>query len=138
MIPSSLAGAVRAPKSADFAEGVAISASILCLIHCLALPLLLAGSPWLSHALALPFDMHLWIVLIAGPVSAWLLLTAARRQRIGVFIAGLAGLGALVLALVLPVPEPVETAMSTLGSLMLAGAHVGNWLARHGPGQRCA
>ncbi|MCG6113437.1 MAG: MerC domain-containing protein [Paracoccus sp.] len=138
MIPDSLAGAARPPRTADVAEGVAISASILCLIHCLALPLLLASSPWLSRKMDLPFDAHLWIVLIAGPVSAWLLLSAARQHRMGIFAAGAAGLGCLVLALVLPVSEPMEAVISTLGSLMLASAHVANWMARHDQGRRCA
>ncbi|MDM7956630.1 MerC domain-containing protein [Blastomonas sp.] len=133
-----LTATARPARTADVAEGVAISASILCLIHCLALPVLLAGSPWLSRTMDLPFDAHLWIVLLAGPVSAWLLSRAARQHRIGIFAAGIAGLGCLVLALILPVSEPMEAVISTLGSLMLASAHVANWMARHDQGQHCA
>ncbi|MFN3473325.1 MAG: MerC domain-containing protein [Blastomonas sp.] len=137
MITENVTAAARPARTVDVAEGVAISASILCLIHCLALPLLLASSPWLSRNMALPFDAHLWIVLLAGPVSAWLLLRAARQHRIGVFAVGLAGLGCLVLALILPVSQAMEAVISTLGSLMLASAHITNWMARHDHGPRC-
>ncbi|PXW79387.1 MerC mercury resistance protein [Blastomonas natatoria] len=120
-----------AGKTTDIAEGLAIAASLLCLAHCLILPVLLASSPAVSRALDLPFDLHLWIVLIAGPVSLWLLVSAARQQRIFVMAAGLAGLGMLVLALVLPVTETGEIAISSMGSVSLAFAHVSNWLTRH-------
>jgi hypothetical protein len=138
MVPDRLTVAARPARTADVAESMAISASVLCLIHCLALPMLFASSPWLGRNLGLPFDAHLWVVLLAGPVSAWLLLKAASQQRIGVFIAGFAGLCALVLALVLPVSGPMEAVISTLGSLTLAAAHIANWMARHDHRQRGA
>ncbi len=120
-----------APKTTDLAEGVAITASLLCLAHCLLLPLLLAWSPTVSRTLDLPFDLHLWIVLLAGPVSLSILLKAARHKRLLVMSAGLTGLGLLVLALVLPVTEPMEVAISSTGSVLLAIAHLTNWFARH-------
>ncbi|MBA4780405.1 MAG: MerC domain-containing protein [Blastomonas sp.] len=121
----------HAPKAADVAEGAAISASLLCLAHCLVLPLLLASAPALSQSLALPFDLHLWIVLLAGPVSLWILIRAAWQRRHGILLLGLCGLSLLMAALVLPVTERQEIVISSIGSLSLAFAHIANWLARH-------
>ncbi|WP_052129892.1 MerC domain-containing protein [Sphingomonas sp. 35-24ZXX] len=119
------------PRASDLAEGLAISASILCLAHCLFLPLVLAWSPALSRTFDLPFDLHLWIVLIAGPVSLTILVRAAKRARMGILVTGVAGLSLLVLALVLPVTDMQEIAISSIGSMLLAMAHLANWAARH-------
>lgn len=119
------------PRASDLAEGLAISASILCLAHCLFLPLVLAWSPALSRTFDLPFDLHLWIVLIAGPISLTILVRAAKRARMGILATGVAGLSLLVLALVLPVTEMQEIAISSIGSMLLAMAHLANWAARH-------
>jgi hypothetical protein len=118
-------------RPTDLAEGVAITASLLCLAHCLFLPLLLAWSPALSEALDLPFDLHLWIVLLAGPISLLILLKAARQQCLWIMACGLSGLGLLVAALVLPVTATQEIAVSSLGSVLLAIAHLANWAMRH-------
>lgn len=118
-------------KPVDLAEGIAITASLLCLVHCLFLPLLLAWSPAVTRALDLPFDLHLWIVLIAGPMSLWILLKAARQQRLPIMLTGVAGLGLLAFALVVPVTETMEIAISSIGSVLLAAAHLANWMARH-------
>jgi len=119
------------PRASDLAEGLAISASILCLAHCLFLPLVLAWSPALSRTFDLPFDLHLWIVLIAGPISLTILVRAAKRARVGILATGVAGLSLLVLALVLPVTDMQEIAISSIGSMLLAMAHLANWAARH-------
>lgn len=119
------------PRTADMAEGLAITASLLCLVHYLFLPLALAWSPAFSRAFDLPFDLHRWIVLIAGPVSLMILMKAAKQNRTAVFATGLLGLGLMVLALVLPLTGSAEVAISSLGSILLALAHVRNWLARH-------
>lgn len=131
MLNSKRDGIDSAGRTTDVAEGLAIGASLLCLAHCLVLPLLLAWSPAVSRTLDLPIDLHMWIVLLAGPVSLWLLVSAARQQRVFILAAGLAGLGLLVMALVLPMTEIGEIAMSTTGSVLLAAAHVANWLTRH-------
>lgn len=119
------------PQPVDLAEGIAITASLLCLVHCLFLPLVLAWSPAVTRVLDLPFDLHLWIVLIAGPMSLWILLKAARQNRLSIMLTGVAGLGLLVLALVVPVTEMMEIAISSVGSVLLAAAHLANWTARH-------
>ena len=50
-------------------DGMAIAGSALCLIHCLALPLIIAWLPALSDWLSWPESVHLWILLAALPLS---------------------------------------------------------------------
>lgn len=118
-------------KSTDAAELFAISGAFLCLVHCLFLPVLLASLPAVNQALFPGVDLHLWIVLIAGPISAWLLVSAVQQHRLAILPAGATGLGLLALALLLPLTVGQETAMSVCGSVLLAGAHITNWLVRH-------
>lgn len=127
--PKATPGSV--PKTADLAEGAAIAASVLCLVHCLFLPVLLAWAPALSQSLELRVDLHLWIVLLAGPISLAILIRAARHQRHAIMALGLFGLSLLIAALALPVTEGQEIVVSSIGSLSLAIAHLANWLARH-------
>lgn len=118
-------------KSTDAAELFAISGAFLCLVHCLFLPVLLASLPAVGQTLFPDVDLHLWIVLIAGPISAWLLASTVQRNRPAILSAGAAGLGLLALALFLPLTDRQETAMTVCGSVLLAGAHITNWLMRH-------
>lgn len=118
------------PLPTDAAEGFAIGAALLCLIHCLLLPLLLAWTPTLGQALVPQIDLHLWLVMIVGPVSAWLLISVVRQHRLPLLAAGFAGLGLLILALVVPLTAGQETLMSVTGSIMLAATHATNWALR--------
>ena len=119
-----------APLPTDAAEGFAIGGALLCLVHCLALPLLLAWTPTLGRALNPAIDLHLWLVMIVGPVSAWLLISVVRKHRLPLLTAGFAGLGLLILALIVPLAAWQETVMSVTGSVMLAATHAINWALR--------
>ncbi len=118
------------PLQTDAAEGFAIGGALLCLVHCLLLPLLLAWTPTLGQALDPQIDLHLWLVMIVGPVSAWLLLSVVRHHRLVLLSAGFAGLGLLILALIVPVTARQETLMSVTGSSLLAATHAINWALR--------
>lgn len=120
-----------AKRPTDAAEGLAIGGALGCLVHCLLLPVLVAWIPSAGRALSPSFDLHFWLVLIIGPVSAWLLANAVRRYKAPILAAGLGGLGLLILALVLPLSAQQETLLSVAGSIMLAGAHIANWAVRH-------
>lgn len=110
-------------------DSLAIGASTLCLIHCLALPILIVAVPTLATFLALPEAFHLWAFALAVPTS--LLAMAAGRRRHGqrrpVLLAavGLALLGAGALL----VEGAAETVLTVAGGLTLAVAHALNWRA---------
>lgn len=114
----------------DAAESIAVGGALLCLLHCLFLPVLLAWLPAIGRAWIPTVDLHLWLVVIVGPMSAWLLLTAVRSHKTVVLAAGFTGLSLLILALMVPVSPSTETLMSVTGSILLAGAHSANWVLR--------
>jgi hypothetical protein len=118
------------PLPTDAAEGFAIGGALLCLVHCLFLPLLLAWAPTLGHVLNPAIDLHLWLVMIVGPVSVWLLLSVVRLHRLPLLVAGFAGLGLLIFALTMPATARQETLMSVTGSVLLAATHAINWALR--------
>lgn len=121
----------RAHRPIDAAEGFAIGGAILCLVHCLFLPVLLAWMPMVGTMVDPRFDFHLWTVILVGPLSAWLLLSMIHHRRKLLLTLGFAGLALLILALLMPLSEGQEVIMSVCGSILLASAHLFNWRFRH-------
>lgn len=107
-------------------DRVGMALSVVCLVHCLALPPLLALLPLLGDV-AIPGFTHdtewfhaallLPVLLISGPV---LYRAAARQRSIGVL--GLLGGAALFGALLAP-SLFWEHAITILGACLLLGAH---------------
>ena len=119
-------------------DGFAVTASILCLIHCLILPALLLALPVLATMLAVPESFHAIAFALALPTSALAIASGYRRhrRRWPVVVAGagltLLGVGAFAIEM-----EGVERAVSSAGAVLLAVAHVGNGRAlSHGTGAR--
>lgn len=113
-------------KLIRFADYAGIAASMLCLAHCLAMPLLLAVFPLLGMGGA---HHHLHDVLLLGVtvpvllalVPGWL----AHRDPAPPLL-GLAGLGALLVAVLFAGPafgQGAETALAVLSSVLLIAAH---------------
>ncbi len=112
--------------------GAALSG--LCLLHCLAGPLILglaAGAAVDHHAL---HGLHAGLALMVVPVSGWALIGGVcRHRRAMVLVAGVAGL-----ALVLTPIAGLETRLghgpalilTALGSLVLIAAHRWNMCLR--------
>jgi hypothetical protein len=125
---SRLAAQVRT----DWIERVAFSAALLCLIHCLALPVAIAALPALSRVLALPENAHAWLLLLAVPASTLALIGGGfARERRGLLILGSAGIVMLASGALIFGASPAETPVTVAGSLMLAFAHLSNWRRRH-------
>ncbi|SOB87275.1 MerC mercury resistance protein [Sphingomonas guangdongensis] len=113
-----------------FFDVVAIGASALCLLHCLALPAAILLLPALAVFLQVPESFHLAALAVAVPTSAVALGAGYRThetaQAIGVALPGIALLawGALMAQGV-----AAETGSTVAGALLLALAHVLNWRA---------
>lgn len=95
--------------------------SFLCLIHCLVLPWMAALLP---IALLLDESAHTWLFAALAPAALLAAVTGYRangepRPAWGL-VAGVALVGA---ATFLPALEPVETALTVIGSLLLIGCH---------------
>lgn len=110
-------------------DRAAIGLSSLCLVHCLATPMLLLLLPAASLGLVLPEAFHIWMLSAAIPISILALRSGHRhhRQRLPILGAatglGLLGFGALFIA-----NSRVELVITVAGAICLAGAHV--WNAR--------
>jgi hypothetical protein len=116
---------------AKWFDGLAVGASVLCLIHCLALPILIAALPALAARLDLGEGFHLGVLAFALPVSAVALGEGWRRHRgLTPLFVGAAGLVLLAAGLAFEEWVAVETGVTVAGSLLLAGAHVANWRGR--------
>ncbi|MBW8910379.1 MAG: MerC domain-containing protein [Sphingomonas sp.] len=115
----------------DLIEGIAVGATIACLIHCVGLPLLIAAVPLISEVLPIPAHFHLIALALAIPATAGALVAGYRRHRLAVpLIAGMIGLALLALGATHWEATPLETPVTILGSLAIAAAHLTNWRFR--------
>lgn len=117
--------------STNVVESAALSASLLCLVHCLALPLLLLLLPGVIGMFAQSEAFHyfaLTLVLPAVLAAFWL---GYRRHRAGrPALLGVTGVGCLVIALLPGVGESAELWLTVAGSLLLITGHTMNWRLR--------
>lgn len=118
-------------KRTSIVEGTAMSASLLCLVHCLALPILLLLLPGTLGLFAQSEAFHyaaLALVVPAALAAFWL--GYQRHGTAGPAALGTAGVACLVGAL-LPSPfEDLETILTVTGSLLLIAGHTINWRLR--------
>lgn len=111
-------------------DRLAIGASLLCVVHCLMLPIAFAALPALTSVLPVPESFHRWMVALAVPVSTFTLLSGWRRHgRALPLLAGVAGLGLMIVGAVVA-SERTETLWTVAGSLLVAGAHLRNLRCR--------
>lgn len=121
------------PSSALF-DASAITLSSLCLLHCLALPLLAAVLP-LFGTWAEQEWVHMALALVAVPLTGYTLWRAHRARRLpfALRLLALTGLAGLLAGAVGWPREVWETPITVSGSLMLVLAHLWNWSRRrHG------
>lgn len=108
----------------------AIGLSLLCAIHCLAVPVLLVMVPSLASLQLDNEDFHTWMVFAVLPVTIYALtLGCKKHQRYKVVFFGLAGLTLLVSALLLEeiVGEAGEKVLTLFGASLIAWGHYLNF-----------
>ena len=124
------------PRPADL---LGITLSLTCLVHCLALPLLILLAPALGTWIAMPEWVHAAILMLALP-AAMMAMKGGWRQHGRVAPAALAatGIGLLVAGLAaheewmpLADPETADRLLTSLGAVALVTAHLLNWRWRH-------
>jgi len=112
-------------------DKTAMGLSLLCSIHCLALPLFAALLPS-AAAIALEDELfHLWIVLAVVPISVYTLTMgckAHRRYRVLV----LGGIGLSILAVTVLIDHHIlgeawEKTLTVLGASFIAAGHYWNY-----------
>lgn len=110
-----------------------IGLSALCLLHCLAIPLLISMTPVVATFAFADESFHVALIALVVPTSALALGLGCRKHRgWGVVVIGLMGLGLLgtaAFAEAMGLGEIGETVLTVLGALVVASAHVLNYRA---------
>ena len=103
----------------------------MCIMHCLALPLAATMLP-LAGALAENEAAHQALVLCAALAAAIGVIQSASQVRWPFAVAAVAGLALLASGAFVEALHDLETPLTILGALVLAGAHVYRWRASAG------
>ncbi|SMQ93735.1 MerC domain-containing protein [Xanthomonas fragariae] len=127
---------MRAPAS--LLDSSAIALSGLCLLHCLALPLLAAALP-LFGAWSQAEWVHVVFATAAVPLSGYALWSTHRRRALPapVWVLAIFGLVGLVIGAGGWAGGALETPITVAGSVLLASTHLVN-LRLRGRAERCA
>ena len=116
------------PKPTNWLDGAAVALSALCLIHCLALPIIVAGLPFLAQFAE--GHLHLQMLVIVLPLSVVALALGFRRHRSArIIAAGAVGMLALVIGATVAHSHlglAADRAFTIVGALVLAAAHYFN------------
>jgi hypothetical protein len=112
----------------DWLDGAAVALSGLCLLHCLALPLVVAGVPFLAQYA--DTHLHYQVLVAVIPLSLLALGLGYRRHRDWrIVIAGALGMTLLVVGATVAHTRlgiSADRFFTVIGSLVLAAAHYFN------------
>lgn len=123
-----LALAGEVPTSIDI---TAAGISGLCLLHCLALPLLSAAAP-LAGTMSEAEWVHKALVLIAAPFSGVAAFKRGVHSRDLPFVLLITlGFTLLTSAAFIEALHNIEKPLTGIGALTLAGAHLSRWRRHH-------
>lgn len=112
----------------------AIGLSTLCLLHCVALPLLVALLPAVAQAAENEL-VHKVLVVAAVPVSLRVIWKTRPVNANRLFVgAALTGLGLLLLAAFIDAVSPYEEPITVAGAVLLGSAHLWHWVRKCGSG----
>lgn len=115
----------KAAKTTGWLDGFAVAVSALCVLHCLALPLVVAGLPFLAQFA--DTHLHVQVLVAVLPLSTAALALGFRRHRDGrILTAGACGMLLLVVGATLAHDQLgvlADRAFTVTGSFVLALAH---------------
>ena len=113
-------------------DKIAVSASIVCAVHCLCLPILVVVSPAIGATIFGQESFHQILVFLIIPISVVGLFMGCRKHKNRlVMLMGFGGLMTLGLAASLGhsmLGERGETLLTLVGSFVIAGSHVRNYI----------
>ena len=113
------------------ADKAAIAISLLCAIHCLALPVVIALLPSVAALGLVDEAFHTWIIVAVIPLSAFALTLGCKKHRqMGVLVVGLLGLSLLCLTPLLGhdlLGYFGEKALTLAGGGLIAASHIRNY-----------
>ena len=115
-------------KARNWLDGTAVALSALCLVHCLALPIIVAGLPFLAQFSE--GHLHAQLLVVVLPVSVVALgLGFRRHHNTRIVSAGTIGMLTLIVGATVAHNQLGLTAdrvFTVTGALVLAGAHYFN------------
>ena len=116
------------PKKSNWLDSAAVVLSALCLVHCLALPLIVVGVPFLAQFAE--GHLHMQMLVVVLPLSIIALSIGYRRHRNARIVsAGAVGMLLLVIGATVAHAQLgliADRAFTICGSLTLATAHYFN------------
>jgi hypothetical protein len=120
-------------KSTSWLDGAAVGLSALCLIHCLALPLLVAGLPFLAQFSE--GHLHAQMLIVVLPLSS-IALALGFRHHHSRLIASTGIVGMVILTIGATIAHEqlgiiADRAFTIVGALVLATAHFYNTARTH-------
>lgn len=106
--------------------------STVCVLHCVALPVLVALMPVVAQAADNEL-VHRLLVIAAVPVSLRVIWKTRPLSGNRLFVsAALVGLGLLLLAAFMEALAPYEEPITVTGGVLLGSAHIWHWMRRCG------
>ena len=113
------------------ADKAGITLSLLCAIHCMALPLLIVLVPSLASLGLQDEAFHFWMVIAVIPTSAYALTMGCKKhKRFRLLTIGSVGLGLLIIAAFFGhdlLGEFWEKALTVAGATVIALGHFYNY-----------
>lgn len=132
MNPSNVKGARWGPTAR--LDLYAAGLSTLCVLHCVALPVLVAVMPVAAQAAESEF-VHRVMVIIAIPVSLRVIWKTRPLADNRLFVgAALVGLGLLLLGAFVEALSAYEVPITVAGGTLLGSAHLWHWARKCGGG----
>lgn len=127
----------------SMADKASIGLSVLCALHCLALPLVVVLLPSLVALGLADESFHLWLVIVVIPLSAYaLIIGCSKHRKVGVLYTGFLGMGILCLAPFVGhefLGGLGEKLLTLTGAVLIAATHVKNFrLCRQSTSCTCA
>lgn len=114
-------------------DRAAIGLSLVCAIHCLALPVVIVLAPAVGSLAIADESFHLWLALLVLPLSGYALIAGFREhQSTSVFATGCIGLLLLIAAAVVGhelLGEIGEKVLTLCGATIIAYSHIRNFRA---------
>lgn len=113
--------------SGNTLDQAAIGLSFLCVMHCLALPVILVISPSLASLPLADEHFHLWLVMLVVPTSSLALFMGCRRhRRWHVVFWGITGVSVLLMTAIFGhavLGEVGERIFTVIGAVLVAIGH---------------
>ena len=114
------------------ADALAVSLSVLCILHCLLLPILVIAMPAMASLFFVDEAFHIWMVVAVIPVSTLALYSGWKKHLVlQVGIMGSIGLLLISCAAFLGheyISEFWERYLTVIGTTVITFAHIWNYI----------